>query len=342
MVMRVLVALLLVLIVVPVTLFPTADAAEGPQIILRSSFVDSEGRTNVVGTVRNFGPAPAQVMVGMKTNEGGELMTPTYGRTIWPLTDSPFKFVLDPGTQQSGETYIAETVETSSIHYNALVLTYDGMAVGDEKAFVGKIRNVGSFEFHNVSVFAAVHSPDHKFQLDTVRSNVIETIKPGEEAEFIAVPNPIIRSNVLYYSCAGLDFDAPITTVETADGEFIPFSMTALAEVKKVRHDNATDSLIFSVRHYFPDGGPLNVKIPQVAQDHIVAVSIDGKIEEQAVIKGDGKTLSIDILLPKGEHEVVVQGVRNIPEFPLALIVLAALTSLAVIVTKSKAAFKVS
>jgi hypothetical protein len=340
--MRALVASLLVLIVVPVTLFPTANAVEGPQIILRSSFVDSDGRTNVVGTVRNFGPAPAQVMVGMKTNEGSELITPTYGRTLWPLTDSPFKFVLEQGTEQTGETYIAETIETSGIHYNTLVLTYDGMAVGDEKAFVGRIKNTGSFEFHNVSVFAAVHSPDHKSQLDTVRSNVIATVKPGEEAEFIAVPDPAIRSDVLYYSCAGLDFDAPITTVETADGGFIAFSMNALAEVKRIRHDNATDSLIFSVRHYLPDGGPLNLKIPQVAQDHIVAVSIDGNVEQQAAIKRDGKTLSIDILLPKGEHEVVVQGVRNIPEFPLALIVLAALTSLAIIVTKSKAAFKVS
>jgi hypothetical protein len=340
--MRVLVASLLVLIVISVTLFPTANAVEGPQIILRSSFIDSDGRTNVVGTVRNFGPAPAQVMVGMKTNEANELVTPTYGRTIWPLTDSPFKFVLEPGTEQTGETFIAETVETSGIHYNGLVLAYDGMAVGDEKAFVGRIRNVGSFEFHNVSVFAAVHSPDHKFQLDTVRSNVIATIKPGEEAEFIAVPDPAIRSDVLYYSCAGLDFNAPIPTVETADGEFIPFSMTALAEVKRIRHDNTTDSLIFSVRHYLPDGGPLNLKIPQVAEDHIVSVSIDGNVEEQAAIKRDGKTLSIDILLPKGEHEVTVQGVRNIAEFPLALIALAALTSLAIIVTKSKAAFKVS
>lgn len=342
MIMRVLVTSLLVLIIVPLTLFQTANAEDGPQIILRSSFVDSEGRTNVVGTVRNFGPTPAQVTVGMKTNDGSELMTPTYGRTIWPLTDSPFKFVLEPGTEQTGETFIAETVESGGVQHNALVLTYDGMAVGDEKAFVGKIRNTGPFEFHNISVFAAVHSPDHKFQLDTVRSNVIATIKPGEEAEFIAVPDPIIKSDVLYYSCAGLDFDAPITTVETADGEFIAFSMNALAEVSRIRHDNATDSLIFSVRHYLPDGGPLNLKIPQVAQDHIVAVSIDGNVEEQAVVKGDGKTLSIDILLPKGQHEVVVQGVRNIPELPLALIALAALTSLVVIVTKSKAAFKVS
>ncbi|HEY7733276.1 MAG TPA: hypothetical protein VIB07_00620 [Nitrososphaera sp.] len=341
MVMLVPVASLLILIIVPVTLFPSANAYEGPQIILRSSFVDSEGRTNVVGTVRNFGPAAAEVTVGLKTNDGTEHMTPTHGRIIWPLTDSPFKFVLEKGTEQAGETFIAETIETSDIQYDVLVLTYDNMAVGEERAFVGKIRNTGAFEFHNVSVFAAVHSPDHKFQLDTVRSNVIATIRPGEEAEFIAVPDPMIKSDVLYYSCAGLDFNAPITTVETADGKFIPFSMTALAEVSRVRHDNATDSMIFSIRHYLPDGGPLNVKIPQLAQDHTVAVSIDGNLEEQAAIRGDGKTLSIDISLPKGEHEVSIQGVRNIPEFPLAFVALAALTSLAVIATKLKAAFKV-
>jgi hypothetical protein len=341
MVTLVLVASLLILII-PATLFPAFGAYEGPQIIQRSSFVDSEGRTNVVGTVRNFGPAAAQVVVGMKTNDGSEHTTSTYGRIIWPLTDSPFKFVLEPGTEPAGETFIAETIETSGIQYNTLVLTYNGMAVGDERAFVGKIRNTGPFEFNNVSVFAAVHSPDHKSQLDTVRSNVIATIRPGEETDFIAVPDPTIKSQVLFYSCAGLDFNAPITTVETADGEFIPFSMTAFAEVSRLRHDNATDSLIFSVRPYLPDGGPLNVKIPQLGQDHAVAVSIDGNLDEQAAVSGDGKTLSIDISLPKGEHEVSVQGVRNIPEFPLAYVALAALTSLGIIVTKFRAAFKVS
>jgi hypothetical protein len=321
------------------SLFATVYAFDGPEIILKSSFVDSEGRLNVVGTVRNFADTPVRVTVGVQTDDGRTLQGPTYGRIIWPLTDSPFKFVLDRGTD-AGEPFIMDIQEVEVTHHNMLVLNYSGMAVGEERAFVGTVKNTAPFDMYNVSVFAAVHSPDHKSQLDTVRSNVIPVIKPGEELEFIAMPDPAIRSDVLYYSCAGLDFDAPIPTIDAGGGKFIPFNLNAFAQVSSLRYENSTDSIAFGVRHYLPDGGPLILKIPQLSQNQTVMVMLDGKLHD-ASVKGDGKTIYIDFFVPKGDHQVEIQGARNVPELPFAMLALVAVTAGAVIATRFKAAFKI-
>lgn len=328
------------ILVFPVSI--SAFAEDGPKIILQSSFIDSEGRTNVVGTVRNFGAMPAEVIVGIQTNDGRTLEAPTFGRTVWPLSDSPFKFILEPGTSQSGAPFIVQAKKVQSTHYDMLVLSYDGMAVGEEKAFVGKIRSTAPFDIYNVSVFAAVHSSDHKFQLDTVRSNIIPVIRPGEEVEFVAIPDSTVRHDVLYYSCAGLDFDAPITTLEAGEGKFIPYDLTAFAEVSRFRYENTTDSIAFGIRPYNPDGGPLSIKIPQLRANQTVSVLVDGSVH-QASVRGDGKTIFIDFYVPKGEHDVQIQGVRNVPELPYALLALSAVTATAVGLARfCKGAFKIS
>lgn len=323
------------------SMFMTAHAFDGPEIILKSSFVDSRGQLNIVGTVRNFGDLPVQVIVGVKNNNGEILETQTYGRIIWPLTDSPFKLVLDPG-KDANDPFIVDIKEAKvSNHNSMLVLKYGSMAVGEERAFVGTIKNTGPFDIHNVTVFAGVHSPDHKSQLDTVRSNVIPVIRSGEEVEFAAVPDPAIRSEVFYYSCAGLDYDDPITTINMGNGKFISYTLTSAAQVSSLRYENATDSIAFGIRPYAQDGGPLSIKIPQLSQNQTVAVMVDGKLHE-ATVMGNGKAISVDFFVPKGDHQVEIHGVRNVPEFPFALVALGAIIAGIVALARLKAAFKIS
>jgi len=331
---------ILLLIVPAVTLHAFAQF-DSPMIILRSSFVDSEGRVNVVGTVRNFAQVPVQVTVGLPTIDGGTLETETYGRTIWPLTDSPFKFVLKEGEIRNGDPFLQEVTELKTVRHDTLVLTYDGMAVGEERAFVGKIKNTGLFEVRNVSVYAAVHSSDHTLQLDTVRSNVIAVLEPGAEVNFVAVPDSVVRPDVLYYSCAGLDYDDPITSVKVGDGKILAYDLTATAQVSNFRYENATDSLAFGIRPYSPSGGDLSIKIPQFAKNQTVSVIMDGTAHESSV-EADGRTLTIDFFVPEGNHEIQLQGVRNVPEFPLGIIALAGLMAAGFTALRlAKAAFKI-
>src|SRR2546427_12790812 len=137
------------------SLFTTVYAFDGPEIILKSSFVDSEGRVNVVGTVRNFASTPVQVTIGIGTDDGRTLQTPPYGRIIWPLTDSPFKFVLD-GAANTSEPFIMDIKEIETPNYNTmLVLSYDRMAGAAPMGFVGGINNVGPLGATTSRAFAS-------------------------------------------------------------------------------------------------------------------------------------------------------------------------------------------
>ena len=337
--MRALALPLLALVIV--LSFPIGAHADDPvKIIAQSSFIDSEGRLNVVGTIRNTGPLPVQATMGLEVEDNGKsrvVEQPTYGRIIWPLNDSPFKFVIESGS--AGDLFIADVKEAKAANYGSVVLNYSSMAVGEERAFVGTVRNTAPYDIHNVSVFASVRS-DNATQLDTVRSNVIPVLKAGEEQRFVALPDPSVKSKVYYYSCAGLDFDDPITTLDAGNGNFVAYTLTSAAQLSSLRYENATDSITFGIRHYAPDGGPLSLKIPQLSHNQTVAVMLDGSLHE-ARVKGDGKTMSIEFFVPKGEHTVQVQGVRNVPEFPVAMLALAAITASVVVIARFKTAFKI-
>src|ERR671918_2093005 len=200
------------------------SADDSVKIIAQSSFVDSEGRLNIVGTVRNTGTLPVQAILGLEVQDKAGIrieQQPTYGRIIFPLNDSPFKFVINSGT--TGHPFIANVKEVEVTHItDAIILNYTSMAAGEEKAFVGTVKNNAPFDIYNVSVFASSRS-ENATQLDSVRSDVIPVLKASEEREFLALPDAAIKSNVYYYSCAGLDLDAPIKTIDTGDGKFIPY-----------------------------------------------------------------------------------------------------------------------
>jgi hypothetical protein len=289
------------------------SADESVKIIAQSSFVDSEGRLNIVGTVRNTGTLPVQAMVGLEVQDENGMRIerqPTYGRIIWPLNDSPFKFVIDSGT--AGHPFIANIGEIEATHTtDMIILNYTSMAGGEERAFLGTVKNNAAFDIYNVSVFASVRS-ENATQLDSVRSNVIPVLRAGEEQPFIAIPDPAIKPMVYYYSCAGLDLDAPITTIDAGGGKHIPYVLKGAAQVSAMRYENETDSIAFGIRPYSPTGGPISLTIPQASQDQSVTVMLDGKLHESS-IRDDGKTIYIDFFVPKGEHQVQIQRVTNMP-----------------------------
>jgi hypothetical protein len=299
--------------------FSTAaySANDSVRIIAHSSFVDSEGKLNIVGTVRNTGSLPVQATVGLYVqDENGNRIEhqPTYGRTIWPLNDSPFKFIIDSGT--AGLPFIASIEDVEATHItDMIVLNYTSMAVGAERAFMGTVKNNAPFDIPNLSVFASVRS-ENATQLDSVRSAVIPVLKANEERPFIVFPNEQINSEVYYYSCAGLDLNAPITTVDAGNGKFIPYDLRAVAQVSGIRYVNQTDSIAFMIRPYAPAGGPVSFMIPQESQDQTVRVMLDDNLHEP-VIRADGKTIYIEFFVPEGQHQVQIQGVTSTPETQL-------------------------
>jgi hypothetical protein len=291
--------------------YPAHSADDSLKIIAQSSFLDSQGRMNIVGTVRNTGTLPLQATMGLAVQDKAGIrfeQQPTYGRILWPLNDSPFKFVIESGN--AGDPFIADGKEIGATQTTDMVtLNYTSMAAGEEKAFVGTVKNNAPFDIYNVSIFASARS-ENANQLDSVRSNVIPVLKAKEEQRFIAIPDVAVKPRVYYYSCAGLDFNSPMTTIDAGGGKFIAYDLNTAAQVSSIRYENQTDSIAFRIRPYSPSGGPISLMLPQVSQNQTVTVMLDGKPYE-ASIRPDGKTIFIDFFVPEGEHQVEIQRVRN-------------------------------
>ena len=300
--------------------------AQTPQVSIKeqTTFVDSSGRETVVGTVKNVAMTPLEIHLSARATDGNTsaiLDNTTTGRVVWPMGEVPFKITAQPGTHIESEAFVGQVRNVSASQYDFLTLNYTNMGVGTDRALVGTVKNTGPFDVHNVSVFASVHDSTGA-QIDTVKSNVIPVLHPGETEQFVAAPDPSIKNKVLFYSCAGLDADAPITTVDTGTGAFIAFQLEAIAKISDFKYDDSKDGISVNVTPYGFDGGPFTIKLAQISKNPTIAVSIDNQVSKSAQVSSDGKTVSVSVFVPKGEHNVLIQGITTVPEFstPLSLI----------------------
>jgi hypothetical protein len=191
-----------------------------------------------------------------------------------------------------------------------LTQNYSNLATGDEKALVGTIKNTGPNIIKNIAVYASVHSINGT-QIDSVKSSIIPVIYPGEDVKYKILPDPAIKDGVYYYSCAGLDVNAPISTINIGKGEYLVFNLESASMISDFRYENSSDSIIFEVKPYNPSGGTTNFKIPQISSNQKIEILLDGKQYENKLVTMNGKTISIDIFIPKDKHVVKISGIRN-------------------------------
>ena len=296
-----------------------ADNTKNSSLIVtkQGSFVDSSGRLNLVGVVDNTGHVPVQINMGLKTidkNNGSTktIIQPTYGKIIYPLTGAPFKFVVDDHNNSviPGKAYISSIKEIPTPFFKLLRLNYTNTPVGKDRSLVGTVKNIGSVDVHDVSVYASAH--DNKTtQIDSVRSGTIPVIKPGEEVAFSANPDPAEGPKILYYSCAEIDLHpGNMNSLDTGNGRSIAYDLNGIVSVSNFKFVRATDSLVFGVKHYNPTGGPMSLKIVKTVGSQDISVLMDGKMNNKDVsIKVmNPKTVHIDFIIPPGNHDIQVKG----------------------------------
>ena len=284
----------------------------------QQSFVDSNGRLNLIGVVDNNGKVPVSIVVSLQTisKKSGVINTmtdPTYGNIIYPFTGAPFKFIIQPNQSVKGSAFISSIKQIPTPYYNVIRLNYSNMpSTSSNNALVGTAKNIGAFDLHDVSVYGSVHDRNG-VQIDSVQSNVIPLIKPGQEAKFIALPDSTIAPYIYYYSCAGVSLgNAPMTTLDIGKGQSILYDIIGVVRISDFKYNAGNDSIMFGVRHYNPSGGPMSLKLVKNSGNAAMSIMMDGKIYSDTIVKAiDPKTVHIDLFIPSGDHSLQIKGIRN-------------------------------
>ena len=250
-----------------------------------------------------------------RKNAGGGLSTtikePTYGKIIYSSSVSPFKFAVEPAWSVSGAPFILNAKEVLTPYYKPLNLSYSNMPAGSERALIGTAKNISPFDLRNVTILASVHNANGT-QIDSVKSRLFPEIRPGQIVAFAALPDPAIKAHIAYFSCADIAIgNNPTTsTLGIGNGQFISYQMYGVVEISALRYDNATDSLLFGIKHFNPAGGNFSLKLPELSNNP-VSVTMDGKLTS-ASVKMDGKTVNVDFFVPPSNHQVQIKGIRNV------------------------------
>jgi len=308
-------SLAIILFSIIIILVPIKSFGEFPiSIVDQKIFKDLNGDWNLVGVVQNNAGTPIEVKVGVNVTQPDKqssiLISNTFTNVIYPYVAAPFKFTISGNEFFNGLVYPIETKEVATPFLMDLTQNYSNLATGDEKALVGTIKNTGPNIIKNIAVYASVHSINGT-QIDSVKSSIIPVIYPGEDVKYKILPDPAIKDGVYYYSCAGLDVNAPISTINIGKGEYLVFNLESASMISDFRYENSSDSIIFEVKPYNPVGGPTNFKIPQIFPNQKIEVLLDGKQYEKKLVTMNGKTISIDIFIPKDKHILKISGIRN-------------------------------
>src|SRR5919202_5626799 len=279
-----LIILTLSILPLPSLAMATANGDDSIKMTKQESFIDSHGRVNVIGVVDNNGKVPISVTVSLNTIDKSSgfirtLSDPTYGNIIYPFTGAPFKFIIEPNQSVRGTAFISSVKQIPVPYYNVIRLNYSNMpSASSNKALVGTVQNIGPFDFHDVSVYASVHDRNG-IQIDSVKSNVISLIKPGQEARFIALPDYTTAPHIYYYSCAGVSLgNDPMTTLDIGKGQSILYDISGVVRISDFKYNTSNESIMFGVKHYNPNGGPMSLKLVQNSGNAAMSIMMDGKL----------------------------------------------------------------
>ena len=277
-------------------------------------YVDSNGNAHVAGLIKNQGYVPLKITVGLKTHNslGGSkvLHNTTLGSIVYPFTESPFKFDIGRNYSILSSPYIEKVSEVQAPFYEVLLQNYTTMNATGGKILVGTVKNIGNVILHNVSVYASVHQEDGT-QIDSVKTITIPILRPGDVENYVAKPHTAVQSKATYFSCAGFDINAPINTLVFGNGQILPYSLESAAKISDFKYNKDDDSLTFEADHYNPVGGIVELRIPQVSDIHPLSIMLDHKIDNDAKITKNGKTLVVDIFIPPESHSVKIKGVLS-------------------------------
>ncbi|MGI0074435.1 MAG: peptidase [Nitrosotalea sp.] len=243
-------------------------------------FYDINGTYTVIGAVKNTEASAIIPTITINVKDNDKTVSEKYIlSTVNSQKDIPFNLKI---LQVEGKNATLETPQVSFIptdhNFTDIEIIYDKTLKkhmdGHESGF---IVNNDTSTAYGVKIYAAIYGKDGKF-LDVGKSvETIDKIDPGQKIAFSMHPDPQHASMVSYYSCftVGDDPTMPVSVIK--DGKPYNFIYLTTGSVTDTKFDDATHSVIATVRYPFPDSGFVNFMFPQETGKEKFSVTSDGK-----------------------------------------------------------------
>jgi hypothetical protein len=292
--------------------FSAASAYDPIKLSPITSHEDKLGNLFITGVVNNRGESPINVRLAqeVKNADGSisKLENSTLSSIIFPQIPSPFKIKIEAGKSPIGNVTVEKVSKIMVPYYDALINEYNNTAGKFDKSLTGILVNNGSVTIPSTRIYASVHDKNG-MQLDSIISTPILDLKPGQTVRYTITPDKSIIDKVFYFSCAGLDINAPINTLKIGKNKFLAYELQSASKISDFRYDDKADTLIFKADHYNPAGGFINLKIPQVTDNQITKIYLDNEIDNNSTTSRNGKTIEMNIFVPPKEHLIQIHGI---------------------------------
>ncbi len=243
-------------------------------------FYDVNGTYTVIGAVKNTEAKAIIPTVTINVKDNDKMLSEKYVlSTVNSQKDIPFNFKI---LQVEGKNATLEKPQVNFIstdhNFTDIEVIYDRTLQkhvdGHETGF---IVNNDTSTAYGVKVYAAIYGKDGKF-LDVGKSiETIDKIDPGQKIAFSMHPDPQHASMVSFYSCFTVGADPTIPVSVIKDGKPYNFVYLTSGSVTDTKFDNATHSVVATVRYPFPDSGFVNFMFPQETGAEKFSVLSNGK-----------------------------------------------------------------
>ena len=104
--------------------------------------------------------------------------------------------------------------------------------------------------------------------------------------------------------------------LDIGKGQSILYDISGVVRISDFKYNTSNDSIMFGVKHYNPNGGPMSLKLVQNSGNAAMSIMMDGKIYNNnnnalSVKTVDAKTVHIDLFVPSGDHSLQIKGIRS-------------------------------
>lgn len=243
-------------------------------------YFDSNDIYTVVGAVKNTENYPVLPTIEIIINEDGKVTSVAQNLpTVFPNKDIPFKLKIPEITNQnvvlekpnvSFEKDDGLSSNVQVIYDKTLVRHVDGHQTG-------RIINQGNITEYNLKVYATIHGQDNKF-ID-VGKNIekIGKIEPGQILGFTIYPDPLLASEVNYYSCFAIGDETIIPLYANRNGEKFKFRYDSTAAFTVVGFDKSGTALSLDGINSFKVPTYVNFEFPKTAEDEKFNVLVNDR-----------------------------------------------------------------